>query len=64
VKRGSEEHPPAELEQLVQSFAADARGRIAGHFAALRNNNDARNYKLTQALLEGKHRYLRRGIVK
>jgi hypothetical protein len=48
----------------VQSFAADARGRIAGHFAALRNNNDARNYKLTQALLEGKHRYLRRGIVK
>jgi alkylation response protein AidB-like acyl-CoA dehydrogenase len=63
VKRADAEHPRAELEQLVQSFVADARGRIAGNFAALAHNNDGRNYRLTQAILEGKHRYLRRGIV-
>jgi hypothetical protein len=63
VKRGDAEYPRAELEALVQSFMADARGRIAASFATLAHNNDARNYKLTQSLLEGKHAYLRRGIV-
>ncbi len=64
VKRGQgAQYPRAELEQLVQSFVADARGRIAASFAALAHNNDARNYRLTQSILEGKHTYLRRGIV-
>ena len=63
VKRGETEYPRAELEQLVQSFVADAKARIAGSFAALAHNNDGRNYQLTQSILEGKHRYLRRGIV-
>jgi alkylation response protein AidB-like acyl-CoA dehydrogenase len=63
VKRGDEQYPREELEQLVQSFVADAKSRIAGNFAGLARNNDGRNYKLTQSLLEGKHRYLRRGIV-
>jgi alkylation response protein AidB-like acyl-CoA dehydrogenase len=63
IKRGDDEHPRSELEQLVQSFVADARSRISGSFAALANNNDSRNYRLTQAILEGNHRYLRRGIV-
>ena len=63
VKRGDPQHPREELEQLVQCFAADARSRIAGNFAALAHNNDGRNYKLTQSLLEGKHGYLREGIV-
>jgi hypothetical protein len=63
VKRADAEYPRAELEQLVQSFVADARLRIAGSFAALARNNDGRNYQLTQSILEGKHRYLRRGIV-
>ena len=63
VKRRDEQYPRAEIEQLVQSFVADARARIAASFAALAHNNDGRNYKLTQALLEGRHRYLRAGIV-
>jgi hypothetical protein len=63
VKCSEAEYPRAELEQLVQSFVADARSRIAASFAALVHNNDGRNYKLTQSILEGKHRYLRRGIV-
>jgi hypothetical protein len=63
VKRGDAEYPQIELETLVQSFVADARSRITTSFAALGHNNDGRNYKLTQAILEGKHRYLRHGIV-
>ncbi|MGH7946970.1 MAG: acyl-CoA dehydrogenase family protein, partial [Opitutaceae bacterium] len=63
VKRRDDAYPPSELEQLVQSFVADARGRIATSFTALSHNNDGRNYKFTQSLLEGKHRYLGRGIV-
>jgi alkylation response protein AidB-like acyl-CoA dehydrogenase len=63
VKQGGETHPRSELEQLVQSFVADARARIDASFAALAQNNDSRNYSLAQTLLEGKHRYLRRGIV-
>jgi alkylation response protein AidB-like acyl-CoA dehydrogenase len=63
IKRADAAHPRAELEQLVQSFVADARGRIATSFAALAHNNDPRNYKLTQSILEGKHAYLREGIV-
>src|SRR5204862_73993 len=49
--------------RLVQSLVADARARTAGSFAALARNNDGRNYKFAQSILEGKHRYLRRGIV-
>ena len=63
VKRGDEQYPREEVEQLVQSFVADAKARVASSFAALAHNNDGRNYKLTQSILEGKHRYLRRGIV-
>jgi alkylation response protein AidB-like acyl-CoA dehydrogenase len=63
VKRGDADYPRAELGQLVQSFVADARARVAASFAALSHNNDGKNYQLTQSLLEGKHRYLRRGIV-
>ncbi|MDO8543273.1 MAG: acyl-CoA dehydrogenase family protein [Opitutaceae bacterium] len=63
VKRHDPQHPRAELEQLVQCFFADARSRIAASFAGLTHNNDARNYKLTQSLLDGKHPYLRTGIV-
>jgi len=63
VKRGGAEHPRAELAQLVQCCFADARGRIAARFAELAHNNDARNYRLAQSLLEGKHPYLRHGIV-
>jgi alkylation response protein AidB-like acyl-CoA dehydrogenase len=63
VKTGDPERPRAELEQLVQSFTADARSRIAAKFAELAHNNDAHNYKLAQSILEGKHAYLRRGIV-
>jgi hypothetical protein len=61
VKRGA--RPREELEKLAQCFVSDARGRIAGHFAALAHNNDSHNYALTQSLLEGKHAYLRDGIV-
>jgi alkylation response protein AidB-like acyl-CoA dehydrogenase len=63
VKRGGDEHPAAELEQLVQSFVRDAQLRIARSFAALARNNDHGNYALAQSILEGKHNYLRRGIV-
>jgi alkylation response protein AidB-like acyl-CoA dehydrogenase len=63
VKRRDEAFRPEELAQLVQSFVADARSRIAANFAALAHNNDSRNYKFSQSILEGKHRYLRRGIV-
>ena len=63
VKKNDPNYSREELQQLVQCFVADARSRIAGHFAALTHNNDGRNYKLTQSLLEGKHPYLRDGIV-
>jgi hypothetical protein len=61
IKRG--DRPREELEKLAQSFVADARGRIAASFATLAHNNDTYNYALTQALLEGKHGYLKEGIV-
>ena len=57
------ERPREELEKLALCFVADARGRIAASFATLGHNNDSRNYALTQSLLEGKHAYLRDGIV-
>jgi alkylation response protein AidB-like acyl-CoA dehydrogenase len=63
LKQREGEYPRAELEQLGRSFVADAQARIASSFAALAHNNDDRNYQFTQAILEGKHRYLRRGIV-
>jgi alkylation response protein AidB-like acyl-CoA dehydrogenase len=63
VKRGDAEYPRAELEQLGKCFVADARGRIEANFVAIAHNNDARNYALAQSLLEGKHTYLREGIV-
>ncbi|MES2695937.1 MAG: acyl-CoA dehydrogenase family protein [Verrucomicrobiota bacterium] len=63
VKRGDPQYPRAELEQLVQSFVADAKARIAASFVGLGRNNDNRNYKFAQTILEGKHTYLRRGIV-
>jgi hypothetical protein len=63
VKRGGEAYPRSEIEQLVQSFVADARSRIDASFAGLARNNDARNYRFAQAILEGKHRYMRRGVV-
>ncbi len=62
-KAQSAEYPPVELAQLVQCFVADARSRIAANFTGLAHNNDGRNYQLAQSLLEGKPRYLRRGIV-
>ena len=63
IKANDPAHPRDEVEQLLQCFVADARSRVAGAFAALGHNNDSRNYKLTQSLLEGKHTYLRDGIV-
>jgi hypothetical protein len=61
IRRG--DRPRDELEKLAQCFVSDARHRIAGHFAALKHNNDTRNYALTQALLGGGHGYLKEGIV-
>ncbi|HUR58769.1 MAG TPA: acyl-CoA dehydrogenase family protein [Opitutaceae bacterium] len=63
VKKNDPNYSREDLQQLVQCFVADARSRVAGHFAALKHNNDGKNYKLTQSLLEGKHPYLRDGIV-
>jgi hypothetical protein len=64
AKRASDaDYPRSELEQLVKCFVSDARLRIAKSFAALADNSDTCNYQFTQSLLEGKHRYLRRGIV-
>ena len=63
VKRGEADYPRAELAPLVRGFVADARLRIAASFAGLARNNDSPNYRLTQEILGGKHRYLRRGIV-
>jgi alkylation response protein AidB-like acyl-CoA dehydrogenase len=64
VKHGREGYTREDLEQLVQCFVADARGRIAAGFAGLKHNNDRRNYALAQAVLEGKHTYLRKGLVR
>ena len=63
AKRNDPAQPRAELEKLVQCFVADARMRIAASFAALRHNHDRGNYALAQAILDGKHTHLRRGIV-
>ncbi len=59
IKSNDPRYTREDLEQLVPCFFADARGRIAGHFAHLAHNNDTRNYKLAQSLLEGKHPYLK-----
>jgi alkylation response protein AidB-like acyl-CoA dehydrogenase len=64
VKKSEAGFARADLEQLVQCFVADARGRIAGSFAALKHNNDRRNYALAQSVLEGKHEYLKKGLVR
>jgi hypothetical protein len=57
-------HPSSEVEQLAVGFIAGAQARIASRFNALAHDaEDRRNYQLTQSILEGKHRYLRRGIV-
>jgi hypothetical protein len=63
LKKNDPAHTSDDLAQLVQCFVADARARIAAHFAALARNNDSRNYRLAQSLLAGKHGYLRHGIV-
>lgn len=64
IKKGDEGYTREDLEQLVQCFVSDAKGRIAGHFAGLKHNADRRNYALAQAVLEGKHTYLRKGLVR
>jgi hypothetical protein len=63
VKRADPAHPREELEQLVDCVFGNARGRIAAAFAGLGRNDDRRNYDLAQALLEGRHAYLKKGIV-
>ena len=63
LKKNDPAHTSDDLAQLVHCFVADARARIAGHFAALARNNDSANYRLAQSLLEGKHVYLQHGIV-
>jgi alkylation response protein AidB-like acyl-CoA dehydrogenase len=63
VKGADKLYPRPEVEQLVQCFVANARGRIAESFSALAHNHDERNYRLAQSILEGGHRYLRGGIV-
>ena len=63
IKRAYPAQPRAELEHLAGCAFGEARGRIAAGFAALQHNNDDRNYRLAQALLDGRHDHLRRGIV-
>ncbi|HEY0945569.1 MAG TPA: acyl-CoA dehydrogenase family protein [Opitutaceae bacterium] len=63
LARNDPMHPRGEVLQLAQCVFAEARGRIAATFAALKHNNDRRNYALAQSLLEGKHAHLRKGIV-
>lgn len=63
IKRADPAQPRAELEQLAGCVFGEARRRIAAGFAALRHNNDDRNYRLAQTLLDGRHDYLRRGVV-
>jgi alkylation response protein AidB-like acyl-CoA dehydrogenase len=63
IKKRETSYPRHELEQLVQCFVKDANHRISEAFASLAHNNDSHNYALTQSLLDGKHRYMRDGIV-
>jgi len=63
IKRADPLHPRAELEALVTCFVANARGRIAAAFTGLGRNQDGRNYRLAQELLDGRHAYLGKGIV-
>lgn len=63
IKRADPAQPRTELEQLTGCVFGEARCRIAAGFAALQHNNDDRNYRLAQALLDGRHDHLRRGIV-
>lgn len=64
VKRGDAQQPRAEVEQLALSFFAGARQRIGASFAGLAHNPDRRNYALARSLLDERHAYLRRGIVR
>jgi alkylation response protein AidB-like acyl-CoA dehydrogenase len=59
IKSNDPRYPRADLEQLVDCFAAEAKGRVAGSFAHLAHNGDRRNYALAQSLLDGKHPYLK-----
>jgi len=55
--------PADEVLSLANYFCRSARLRIDHHFAGTRKNSDRTGYRLTQDLLAGKHKSLRRGIV-
>jgi len=63
IKRVDPAYPRAEVEQLAGCFFGMARQRIAASFTGLGHNEDNRNYALAQALLDGRHSYLRPEIV-
>ncbi len=64
LKRGSAEYGREELLHLALFAVADAKSRIAHHFAGLKHNNDARGYHLALEILDGKHTGLETGIIK
>jgi alkylation response protein AidB-like acyl-CoA dehydrogenase len=64
IKQGDPAQTREDLQALVKTFTAQARGRIAAAFAGLAHNHDRADYAFAQTLLDEKrHAGLRSGIV-
>lgn len=63
LKRRDSGYGADELRHLVGFAVADAKARIAGHFAGLKRNHDAAGHRLAVEILEGRHAPLEHGAV-
>ena len=61
----SKEHPERadEASELADLFCRQARRRVHSHFGALWSNDDDRDYRAAQRLLEGRYAWIDEGIV-
>jgi hypothetical protein len=55
--------PADEILSLANYFCRSARLRVDQHLAGTKANADGTGYRLTQELMDGKHSWLRNGIV-
>jgi len=59
----AEDEGRSDAVELADLFARQARLRIDQLFAGLWHNEDSRNYKADQRMLEGRYSWLEEGLV-
>jgi hypothetical protein len=52
----------ASAVELADVFCRMMRRRIRSAFAAIRSNDDVRNYRTARRVLDGQHQWLERGL--